>query len=65
MGELGYNELNKKDKEIMVECFDYDRDGAIRGEDLGAMVKVVGKARQEKNKKVLLRKQSTMKTMPS
>ena len=34
MGELGYNELNKKDKEIMVECFDYDRDELIGGEDI-------------------------------
>ena len=29
MGELGYNQLNRKDKEIMVECFDYDRDNHI------------------------------------
>ncbi len=65
MGELGHNELNKKDKEIMVECFDYDRDGLIRGEDISAMVKVVGKVRQEKKKKFVSRKQSTIKTMPS
>ena len=65
MGEVGYNELNKKDKEIMVECFDYDRDGLIRGEDISGMVKVVGKVRQEKKKKFMLRKQSAMKTMPS
>lgn len=62
---MGYNELNRKDKEIMVECFDYDRDGVITEKDLSSMMKVVVGARQEKKKKIVSRKQSTLKTTMS
>lgn len=65
MGDLGLNELNRKDKEIMVECFDYDRDNQITEGDLKTMMKVVTGARQERKKKEKSRKQSTLKTMPS
>jgi hypothetical protein len=64
MSELGLNGLNRKDKEIMVECFDYDRDNHITEGDLNTMMKVVTGARQEKKKKEKSRKQSTLKTVP-
>ena len=35
MKDLCYEkQLNKKDKEIMIECFDYDKDGKINKADV-------------------------------
>jgi hypothetical protein len=34
MVELGINKLNKKDKEILFECFDYNKDNSITKKDL-------------------------------
>lgn len=42
--------MNRKDKEIMVECFDYDRDGLIGEKDLESMMDRVVGLREEKKK---------------
>ena len=39
MQSLGMPSLNSKDKEILIECFDYDRNKAVTKSDLAEMAK--------------------------
>jgi len=38
MISLGLNPLNAKDKEILIECFDYDRNKVVTRSDIQTMV---------------------------
>lgn len=41
--KLGYGELDKKDKEILKECMDIDKDGKITEKDLHEVVTYINK----------------------
>ena len=51
MGGLGMPQLNAKDREILIECFDYDRNRQITRSDLAQMMTrcVEGRERDRKN----------------
>ena len=38
MTELNMPPLNPKDKEILTECLDYDRDGIVDSEDIECLL---------------------------
>ena len=40
MTSLNMPVLNAKDREILIECFDIDRDGSITREDLGKIMEL-------------------------
>ncbi len=43
MQQLGYGDLDKKDKEILKECLDVDRDGRITEKDFKEIVNYINK----------------------
>ncbi len=50
MHSLGMASLNAKDKEILVECFDYDRNKAVTKSDLAEMKKRCYQDREKQRK---------------
>lgn len=47
MAGLGFNSLNNKDKQILIECFDYDRNKSITRSDIEAMMNMCIKTRED------------------
>lgn len=47
MKTLGYQELNKKNKEMLIDCFDFNSNKAVDFQDLNTLIQL----KQKKNTK--------------
>lgn len=47
MKEMGYQELNQKNKEIVIDCFDFNGDSAIDENDLDYLVEMIREYRSK------------------
>lgn len=52
MGGLGMGLLNAKDREILIECFDYDRNKAVTKSDISQMVTRCKDGRERERKEL-------------
>jgi hypothetical protein len=52
MGGLGMGQLNAKDREILIECFDYDRNKTITKNDIAQMVTRCKDGRERERKEL-------------